>query len=1050
MDRRGWPWKRKSSDKTITNKSVATSDSADVSLASAGSLGEQENCEKVNYIQISADSYAHMNGLEDQVKMLDDQVKILKDQVKELNEKLSAAQSEVIKKDDLVKQHAKVAEEAVSGWEKADEEALALKHQLESVTLLKLTAEDRASHLDDALKECMKQIRNVKEENEKKLNEIILTKTMQWDKIKFELEAKVAELDRGLLQLAAENSALSRSLQERSNMLMKISEEKTKAEGEIELLKEIIQSYEKEINSLKYEVHIVSKELDIRNEEKNMTLRSAEAANKQHLEGVKKIAKLEAECQRLRGLVRKKLPGPAALAQMKLEVENINQDFSEPHLRRTPVKNSRPNLFPLPEFSTENIQNYCKENELLAAHLSEAEGETRMLKEALTSSKDELQASRNMCLTMAGRIKGLEEQILVLDQQRNSKSNLGIAKGVVDEESTADSWPDTSLISELSHQREKNIEKSNKTDKRNHLELMDDFLEMERLACLSSESSGSISISGKNETTDRIISMDSMNAGICQSEQLPVSSLSLNQVSSYGKFAAGELQLDIDKRDFPKLQSRILMILESRTDVDMEKILEDIKRVMEDVEGSLSQHSTRCSSKETQLDDACSRQACPQDIGLVTEGENSKVSDGKSITHREHLTNQDLLTAISQTHEFVLLLGREAIRIEDIYSVGHSLSEKCEDFSAFVDKFLFNKISMVDFILKLSHVLAKVSKLSFSISYKGYKGEVTSGDCVDKVTLLESETVQYDSSNQGFPNGSEQVTDSAFNSDVLQEGNKSPCFGSNFSSCKCSLQELEQLKLDKYNMAMDLDRCTQDLESTKSQLQETEQLLAELKLQLDSRQKSNSLAETQLKCMTESYKSLEMHAQQLKAEVDLLQAKAENLENELLKQKCSHEDALNQCLNLQEQIRRNGSCSTCSSSSVSNLDEKSRQEKEIAAAAEKLAQCQETIYLLGRQLKALHPQTPVSASSHSEKLQIGETIVNDQSILGLSNYWGNVDNAACADVKATGKKSLGRNSSLSGPSEVEANMSINSNNPMVPEKHPHSFRFFSLKGKSGI
>ncbi|CAH8263369.1 unnamed protein product [Arabidopsis lyrata] len=38
----------------------------------------------------------------------------------------------------------------------------------------------------------------------------------------------------------------------------------------------------------------------------------------QHLEGVKKIAKLEAECQSLRGLLRKKLPGPAAMAQMKL------------------------------------------------------------------------------------------------------------------------------------------------------------------------------------------------------------------------------------------------------------------------------------------------------------------------------------------------------------------------------------------------------------------------------------------------------------------------------------------------------------------------------------------------------------------------------------------------------------------------------------------------------------------------------------------------------------------------------------------------------------
>ena len=55
----------------------------------------------VKYVQISAESYAHLTELEDQVKIL--------------QEKLSAAQTEMTTKDNLVKQHAKVAEEAVSG-----------------------------------------------------------------------------------------------------------------------------------------------------------------------------------------------------------------------------------------------------------------------------------------------------------------------------------------------------------------------------------------------------------------------------------------------------------------------------------------------------------------------------------------------------------------------------------------------------------------------------------------------------------------------------------------------------------------------------------------------------------------------------------------------------------------------------------------------------------------------------------------------------------------------------------------------------------------------
>ncbi|KAI8003602.1 Filament-like plant protein 4 [Camellia lanceoleosa] len=49
----------------------------------------------------------------------------------------------------------------------------------------------------------------------------------------------------------------------------------------------------------------------------------------------------------------------------------------------------------------------------------------------------------------------------------------------------------TAVISELSHFKGKNIEKSNKAENENHLELMDDFLEMEKLA--SNDSNGAIS-----------------------------------------------------------------------------------------------------------------------------------------------------------------------------------------------------------------------------------------------------------------------------------------------------------------------------------------------------------------------------------------------------------------------------------------------------------------------------------------------------------------------------------------------------------------------------
>jgi len=71
-------------------------------------LFQQENCTNKNYVQISMESYARMSGL-------DDQVVNMESQVKDLESKLSAAYSELDNKENLVKQHAKVAEEAVSG-----------------------------------------------------------------------------------------------------------------------------------------------------------------------------------------------------------------------------------------------------------------------------------------------------------------------------------------------------------------------------------------------------------------------------------------------------------------------------------------------------------------------------------------------------------------------------------------------------------------------------------------------------------------------------------------------------------------------------------------------------------------------------------------------------------------------------------------------------------------------------------------------------------------------------------------------------------------------
>ncbi|KAK1555014.1 hypothetical protein Q3G72_020530 [Acer saccharum] len=259
---------------------------------------------------------------------------------------------------------------------------------------------------------------------------------------------------------------------------------------------------------------------------------------------------------------------------------------------------------------------------------------------------------------------------------------------------------------------------------------------------------------------------------------------------------------------------------------------------------------------------------------------------------------------------------------------------------------------------------------------------------------------------------------------------------------------------------------------TKSQLHETEQLLAEVKSQLTSAQKSNSLSETQLKCMAESYRSLETRAQELETEVNLLRTKTESLESELQEEKTSNHDALAKCKDLQEQLeeqlQRNESCAVCSSEVEDDL--KTKQERELTAAAEKLAECQETIFLLGKQLKSFRPQAEHIGSPISDRSQKGEVFLEDEPTTSNMNLqdFNHAEMDTAATVLHVGSESaspLNTINSPGSPSDCEPNLKrspINSKHPKhrptkstssstsTPEKHSRGFsRFFSAKGKNG-
>lgn len=168
------------------------------------------------------------------------------------------------------------------GWEKAENEVLALKQKLEAANQKNSALEDRLGHLDGALKECVRQLRQSREEQEQKTNEVLKIKTREWESSKSLLESQLDELK---AQLQSAKSEASASID--SDICTKLK------------------AAEKENSALKLELLSKDRELETRTIERDLSTETAETASKQHLESIKRVAKLEAECRRLKAMTRK-------------------------------------------------------------------------------------------------------------------------------------------------------------------------------------------------------------------------------------------------------------------------------------------------------------------------------------------------------------------------------------------------------------------------------------------------------------------------------------------------------------------------------------------------------------------------------------------------------------------------------------------------------------------------------------------------------------------------------------------------------------------------
>ncbi|CAH1434853.1 unnamed protein product [Lactuca virosa] len=247
------------------------------------------------------------------------------------NEKLSNALAEIKTKDDIAKKQTNIAREAIQGWEKAEAEVLALKQELEKATQQTAESDERLYGVDAALKECMHQLRFVREEQEKRIHDAVMKTSREYEKSRIILEEKLSESNKKLSKLISENTHLTKALLSKEKLIDELHLSKNQLDSDLSSLMSRLESTQRDNASLSYEVRVMEKELEIRNEERDFNRRTADVAHKQHLASVKKIAQLETEAQRLRVLVRKRLPGPAALAKMKTEVELLGKKSNFDH-----------------------------------------------------------------------------------------------------------------------------------------------------------------------------------------------------------------------------------------------------------------------------------------------------------------------------------------------------------------------------------------------------------------------------------------------------------------------------------------------------------------------------------------------------------------------------------------------------------------------------------------------------------------------------------------------------------------------------------------------
>lgn len=325
--------------------------------------------------------------------------------------------------------------------------------------------------MEDSLRSCTEQLLRVREEKERLIIEAADKISLEQKKV-WSLQQKLEDANKRFAKVTTENYNLRNIVNSKDKVITELSESAALLNQKLIDATARLEFTHKQCGSLQYEVRILQKELEIRNKEREYDLKSIDAAQKHQQESTKKITALETECQRLRTMVQKRLPGPAALAKMKDEVERRGSNCVE-NRRRKPRSSA--------QSSPQVVTPRHPVSEGYLVKMQELDDENRHLRQLLAKKENDLQFVQLQYADEASKLSVVQGQLKEL-----------VGSHELDDDNRPEPWANSSLVSKGEHFRVGKQHASHSRGRRiagSDMQLLVDISEIEKLEMISRPSS---------------------------------------------------------------------------------------------------------------------------------------------------------------------------------------------------------------------------------------------------------------------------------------------------------------------------------------------------------------------------------------------------------------------------------------------------------------------------------------------------------------------------------------------------------------------------------